>query len=74
MNKRLAEMNTSKKRHTHTKHTRISNTHMWVEGEVQVFPELACGGATPVLKHMQVGLTFELQKQEQTQNRDSQSL
>lgn len=36
-------------------------THVREEGEVQVFPELLNGAATPVLKHVQVGLALELQ-------------
>lgn len=35
-------------------------THMGVEGEVEVLPELLGGAATPVLKHVQIGLALEL--------------
>lgn len=31
------------------------------EGEVEVSPELLNGAATPVLKHVQVGLALELE-------------
>lgn len=36
-------------------------THVGVEGKVEVSSELISGAATPVLKHMQVGLTLELE-------------
>lgn len=35
-------------------------THMGVEGEVEVLPELLSGAATPVLEHVQIGLALEL--------------
>lgn len=35
-------------------------THMGVEGKVEVSSELLSGAATPVLKHMQIGLALEL--------------
>lgn len=35
-------------------------TYMGVEWEVQVPPELLDGAATPVFKHMQVGMALEL--------------
>ena len=44
--------------------TRCANiptgTHVGVEREVQVAPELLDGAATPVFKHMQVGVAPEL--------------
>lgn len=36
-------------------------THVREEREVEVSPELLNGAATPVLKHMQVGLALELE-------------
>lgn len=36
-------------------------THMREEREVEVSPELLNGAATPVLKHVQVGLALELE-------------
>lgn len=36
-------------------------THVREEGEVEVPPELLNGAATPVLKHVQVGLAPELE-------------
>lgn len=36
-------------------------THVREEGEVEVSPELLDGAATPVLKHVQVGLALELE-------------
>lgn len=35
-------------------------THVGVEGKVVVSSELISGAATPVLKHMQVGLALKL--------------
>lgn len=42
------------------KEARPANTHMGVQWEVEVPPELLNGTATPVLKHMQVGAAPEL--------------
>lgn len=39
---------------------------MGVQREVQVPPELLDGAATPVLKHMQVGMSPELRRREGT--------
>lgn len=38
-------------------------TYVRVEREVQVLSQLGYRGATPVFKHMQIGLTFILQTQ-----------
>lgn len=40
--------------------SQLHNTYMRVQREVQVFSELGYRGATPVLKHMQVGLALVL--------------
>lgn len=37
-----------------------TGTHVGVEREMQVAPELMDGAATPVFKHMQVGMAPEL--------------
>lgn len=42
------------------KEARPANTHMGVQWEVEVPPELLNGTPTPVLKHMQVGTAPEL--------------
>lgn len=39
----------------------VDNTHVGVQREVQVPPELLNGTATPVFEHMQVGMALELQ-------------
>lgn len=42
---------------------KIPNTYMRIEREVQVLSELGYRGATPVLKHVQIGLALKLQTQ-----------
>lgn len=43
-----------------------TGTYVGVQREVQVPPELLNGAATPVLKHMQVGMSPELHRGEGT--------
>lgn len=42
---------------------RLAGTHVRVQWEVEVPPELLDGTAAPVLKHMQVGAAPELHRQ-----------
>lgn len=54
----------------------LSDTHMRIQGEVQVLAELSYGGAAPVLKHVKVGLPLKLQTQRSqvTERRSSSRL
>jgi hypothetical protein len=41
-----------------------TGTHVWVQWEVQVPPELLDRTTTPIFKHMQVGMAPELYRAE----------
>lgn len=43
-----------------------TGTHMGVEWEVEVPSELLNGAATPILKHMEIGLALELEEDKST--------